>query len=208
MKTIDSLKEIERRAYRSTFDDGIYDIQFGLLLLILAWIPTLETVGISRFVGYALLILSVILIPWLGKRYITIPRMGAVEFGPKRKSRKLLLLWIGIGVVLLTLPVMIMIVGQDVSGRLGWPMIAMFVAPVLSIAVCFLDLPRLYIYAALLIACVVEAEFLLEHVGSPLNALISFGIPGGIISAIGILLLLTFVRKYPKPTPEVSHVNR
>ncbi len=95
MKTTDSLKEIERRAYRSTFEDGIYDIQFGLLFLIVACIPILEIVGISRLFGYSLLIISPILLPWLGKRYITIPRMGAVEFGPKRKSKMRLLLAIG-----------------------------------------------------------------------------------------------------------------
>jgi hypothetical protein len=207
MKTVDSLKELERRAYRSTFDDGIYDIQFGLIFLILALIPILQTVGISRFVGYALLIISPMLLPWLGKRFITIPRMGAVEFGPKRKSRRRLLLAIGAAVIILMLPLLIMIVGKGIPGRLGWSIIAMSAAPVLAIAVYFLDFPRLFVYLALLMFAVFESEILLEYVHSPFNTIISLGIPGAIIFAIGLTLLFKFMKKYPKPAPEVNHVS-
>jgi hypothetical protein len=206
MKT-ESLKKIERRAYRSTFEDGIYDIQFGLIFLILAWIPTLEVIGISRFIGYALLIISPILLPWLGKRYITIPRMGAVEFGQKRKSKRRLVLSIGAAVIILTLPVLIMIIGKGVPGRLGWPLIAVFAAPALVIAACLMEFPRLYLYAALLFAAVVESEALLDYVGESSTGLISFGIPGAIIFVLGLTLLFRFMKKYPKQVPEVNHAG-
>lgn len=207
MKTKDSLKEIERRAYRSTFEDGIYDIQFGLIFLILAWIPTLEVIGISRFIGYALLVISPILLPWLGKRYITIPRMGAVEFGPKRKSRRRLLLAIGAVVIIMTLPLLVMIIGKGVPGRLGWPLIAVFAAPALVVAASLLDFPRLYLYVALLFAAVVESEALLGYVGESSTALISFGVPGVFIFVLGLTLLFKFLKKYPKPAPEVNHAG-
>ena len=203
-----SLKEIERRAYRSTFDDGIYDIQFGLLFLILACIPILEAVGIGRWVGYAMLIISPLLLPWLGKRYITLPRMGAVEFGPKRKSRRMLILAIGVGVIILVLPLIIMILGRDVPGRPGWLLVALMPLPVLAVAIYFLDFPRLYIYLALLLFGVVESEFLLDYLSRMATAIISFGIPGLVISAIGYTLLFKFLMKYPKPAPEVDHADR
>lgn len=208
MKAPESLKEVERRAYRSTLNDGIYDLAFGFVFLILAWIPILEVAGVSRFVGYSLLIVFAALLPWLGKRFITIPRLGAVEFGTKRKSRKRLILAIGAAVLVLTLPVMIMIGKDDISGRLGWPMIGMFAAPLLVVTVMLLESPRLIVYASLLIAGIAEAEFLLSYVDSPLNALISFGIPGVIISAVGTTLLVKFIQKYPKTNSEVPHVVR
>ena len=207
MNTKDSLKQIERRAYRSTFEDGIYDIQFGLIFLILAWIPTLEIVGISRFIGYALLIISPILLPWLGKRHITIPRMGAVEFGPKRKSRRRLLLAIGAVVIIMTLPLLIMMIGKGIPGRLGWPLIMTFAAPVLVVGAYFLEFPRFYLYAALLFAAMVESEALLDYVGASSTALISFGIPGMFIFVLGLTLLFKFMKKYPKQVPEVNHAG-
>ena len=191
------LKEIERRAYRSIFADGIYDIQFGLIFLVFAFIGILEAIGVSRFIGYALLPIPLI-IPWLGKRFITIPRMGEVEFGEKRKKRKLIILIIAAVVLFLTLPLIIMIISQNQMGALGWKLIAIFAAPLFVLTVYTTDFPRLYIYAALLFASAAEAEFLLSSIGSPLNVILSFGLPGLIITAIGISFLINYVKTHPR----------
>jgi hypothetical protein len=207
MEKTESLKEVERRAYRSTFEDGIYDIQFGLLFLILAWIAILETIGISRFIGYSLLLIPIAL-PWPCKRYITIPRMGSVQFGPKRKSRRRLILVIAGLVIVLTLPLMIMFAADGGMGSMSWLMISALAFPVFVIAVYSMDFPRLYIYAALLVFGVVSSEFLVGYVGAPFNTIISFGLSGLIIFIVGLSLLVGFIRKYPKPTPEVNHAGR
>jgi len=75
------------------------------------------------------------------------------------------------------------------------------------VAIFAVDCPRLYIYAALLAATVAESEFLTSYVGTPFNALISFGIPGTAIIIYGISLLITFIKKYPLPAQEVPHVS-
>lgn len=206
MNPVESLKQLERRAYRSTFQDGIYDIQFGLLFIILAWIPLLEAVGVSRFIGYGLLAIPFILL-WLGKRYVTIPRLGAVEFGARRKTRSKLLLLIGAGVVVLMLPLIIMIIGQGISGPEGWMLVAAMALPVFVLGVYFLDFPRLYIYAAVLIAGVLQAEFLAAYVPTPFNSLISFGLPGVIIFLVGLSFLARFIRKYPRSNQEAPNVS-
>lgn len=203
MKTDDSLKKLERRAYRSTFNDGIYDIQFGLLFMVFAWIPVLEALGISRFYTYPLLLFPLI-VPPIGKRMVTIPRMGSVEFGQKRKSRKTISLIIGAFILVLTLPLIIMIYKDSISGQLGWTLVAAFAAPILVVAVYSMDFPRLYIYAALLIAGVVESEMLRSYVGAPYDAVISFGLPGFIILMIGIVMLYRFLRDYPKGNVEAG----
>lgn len=206
MNTHNSLKELERKAYRSTFEDGIYDILFGLIFLILALIPILEKAGISRFIGYALLLIPATL-PIIGKRLITIPRMGAVEFGRKRKSRNRLLLIVTVIVILLMLPIMISMMSQGFSGSMGWMVIALLALPVFIIAVYAMDFPRLWIYAALLLAGAVESEFLLRYMSSPHNTSISFGLPGAIILIAGLNLLVKFIQKYPKTTPEANHAG-
>ncbi|MFH2055172.1 MAG: hypothetical protein ABIJ61_04375 [bacterium] len=205
MKATESLKSIERRAYRSTFKDGVYDIAMGLVFLILAWIPTLESLGVSRFLAYALLIVPAGF-ALAAKRSLAVLRLGVVEFGPRRKTRRLWYLAIGGVVLILTLPLMIMIAARGIPAERLWLMIAAFAAPLVAIAVLALEFPRFFLYIALLFAGVVEAEFLLEYLGAPLNSIVSFGVPGLAILLIGISLLVKFLRDYPKQTGEATDV--
>lgn len=198
-----SLKEIERQAYRATFEDGIYDIVSGLLFLIFCLIPIFQSIGISRFVGYALLVIPAI-VPLLGKQYITIPRLGRVEFGQKRKQKAHITLIIAAVVLFLTLPLLFVISGGHMSGAFGWRLMAVFVAPFLLLTVFLADFPRLYIYAPLAMFSVLVNEFLLGYVESPLNALYSFGLPGTIITAFGVYLLFRFIRTHPLTETEYA----
>ena len=91
-----------------------------------------------------------------------------------------------------------MMAGQNSSGGLEWKLIVIFVLPLFVLAVYTTDFPRLYIYTALLIFSVVEAEFTLKLLGSPGNALLSFGLPGVIVTGIGVALLIRFIRTYPR----------
>lgn len=211
MKATDSLKQIERRAYRSTFEDGIYDIFFGLGFLMLGWIPVLRNLGVSRYYEY-LPFLTLPLILWLGKRYITIPRLGAVEFGPKRKTRRKLFLVVCAAFFFLTLPLLLMppfqTFGAHLSENVGLLLtVGMVAGPVVMAAAYFLDCPRMYIYAALLFFALPHSGFLYDFVGSPLNSLISMGLPGAAILIYGLTLLRNFMRKYPATTPEVNHAG-
>jgi len=42
-----NLKEIERRAYRSTFEDGLFDIFYGCLIILLGTTALIDKAGIS-----------------------------------------------------------------------------------------------------------------------------------------------------------------
>ena len=211
MTTADSLKEIERRAYRSTFDDGIYDTGFGLLFVILAWIPVLTTIGIPPSLGY---LIGILLIPAcvLAKRFITIPRLGAVEFGPKRKTKRKLLAILSLAIVFLVFPLPIMMGSRGFPGGMGGNLavpaaVGTIVALLIALAGYFLDYLRLYIYAAILVVTYPHAELLNDYIGAPLDSLVSLGVPGVIILIYGLSLLSRFVKKYPKPTVEVPHVG-
>ena len=204
MMTSISLKEVERRAYRSTFEDGLYDMPFGLVFLIIGWLPVLETLGVSRYLGYLLFLLPVLLPP-IAKRYVTIPRLGSVEFGSKRKQRSKYFLLAGGVVLFLTLPLLIMMIARDGLAVESWMAITLFAAPLVVLAVLSIDFPRMYLYAAVLAAAIVQSEFLLPIVGTPLNAILSFGLPGAAIFLFGLSLLMKFVTRYPKQTAAESH---
>src|SRR5512136_1802454 len=89
MVDILDLKQLERKAFRSTYQDGLWDIYMGIIV-----------VGISQYVyrpesGYSAINLIWFVLTfaigqsiyWAGKKYITIPRMGQVQFGAIRHQR-------------------------------------------------------------------------------------------------------------------------
>ncbi len=89
-----NLKELERRAYRSTFQDGLWDLYLAGLMAclgILGVIGLRDTETWVWLIGYTVLVGGVLGLFMLGKRYITVPRLGIAKFGPARKRRKLLL---------------------------------------------------------------------------------------------------------------------
>lgn len=211
METTNSLKEIENRAYRSIFEDGIYDILAAIMFFILAWISVLDYLELPTVYGY---LFGIILIPLgvLAKRFITVPRLGAVKFGVGRRKRKLYLL-IGCAVfIFLTLPIAptpsIGGAAAGLAGFSGIPLIVGFMmVPLIVLAAYFLDFPRLYIYALLISFGMIHSGFLSSWVGIPYNSLISFGVPGIIIFLYGLVLLLNFMQKYPKSSPEINHAG-
>lgn len=84
MSTTSDLGQLERRAWQSYHQDGLMEIAFGAILVSTFFGSVADQ---YRYIAYALLLLIGPCLA-LGKRWITAPRMGAVEFGPSRKSRK------------------------------------------------------------------------------------------------------------------------
>jgi hypothetical protein len=78
------LARIERRAWLSYHEDGLIDLAFGLLL-IFAFAGSVA--DRYRYAAYVLLLLVGPALAF-AKRKITVPRLGAVEFSPERKTRK------------------------------------------------------------------------------------------------------------------------
>jgi hypothetical protein len=211
MRTPYSIKEIEKRAYRATFDDGIYDILFGAAFLILAWISALSALGLPKLYGYGLVVILP-LIPLLGKKYISTPRLGAVEFGPRRTSKKRFVLVLCVAILFLQMPLLMKTGAVGFFAGMGENlkipvMAAMVIAPLLVLAAYFIDYPRMYIYAAVLFVSIPHAAVVYDFVGEPVNSLISFGLPGLAILAYGLVLLNQFTKKYPLPKPEANHAG-
>lgn len=85
------LVQMEHHAYLSYFQDGLIDMFLGALLLAM-WAHTLiPDTALPRGERYAILFCLQILcgaLFGLGKRYITIPRLGMVAFGPYRRIKE------------------------------------------------------------------------------------------------------------------------
>jgi hypothetical protein len=211
-----NLKEIERKAFRSTFQDGLWDLFLGLVLLILATAVLLSDSGISEARAMAALVAmqAVVLLAFIAaKKLITVPRMGLVKFGPKRKRkltkvRAVLLISVVMGAVLFIVALFSM------RNRPEWlnPALVLGAAwvanciVVFSLGAYFLDLPRLYAYGVLF-AMPVPGDFLLRELAERDLTFIAFGVPALVILVVGAVMFIRFLRQYQLPPKEVSNVN-
>jgi len=210
-----NLKEIEKKAYRSTFQDGIWDIFLGLTLLILAIGALLSNIGVTKGVHMTILIalLAVVFLAFIaGKKFITVPRMGFVKFGPKRKSkirksRIILLVSVVAGAVVFAAAALV--IRSYPSGRpklllllpAAWIVNAIIV---FSFLAYYLDCTRLYAYGVLFALPVPVDMVVKEFAGVNLSP-IAFAIPATVMLVIGTVLLVRFLRDYPFPSKEVCN---
>ncbi len=212
--TIFNLKEIEKKAFRSTFQDGIWDIFLFFLLLNLAVGALLSNSGVSE--GLTMTILAalaamIVLAFMTGKKRITIPRMGFVKFGPKRKRK----IWksritlvasclAGLLVFLAALAISYYPAGRP---KIAFLLPAAWVANsiiVFSLLAYNLDCSRLYIYGVLFALPVPVDMAVKELVGVNLIA-IALAVPAVIMLTVGTVLLARFLRDYPLLAQEVPN---
>jgi hypothetical protein len=208
------LKEIEKKAYRSVFNDGLWDLFTGMLILNLGMGPLFNYFFES--LGFLVVLISslvwntiTLLIFILGKKYITTPRVGYVKFGPKRKSKQLKLTIFLLGVFMVNLILFLL----RLTGIIDYSRIQPFLITLLlgfgifTIPFCvmayFLDFTRLYYYAFSGGLGFFLTDLLNPIVGNPLDVIIIFGSIGGIIVVIGLYFFIHFLKKYPLSKKEV-----
>jgi hypothetical protein len=212
-----NLNEIEKKAFRSTFQDGIWDIFLGLLLLNLSFGALLSNSGVSE--GLTIIILTalaavIVLVFIAGKKRITIRRMGLVKFGPKRKrkvwkSRIILLASVFAGLIVFLAA---LLVSYYPAGRskMVFLLPAAWVANsiiVFSLLAHYLDCRRLYLYG-ILFALPVPVDMAIKELAGVNLIPIALAVPAVIMLAVGAVLLNRFLRDYPLLSQEISNGNK
>ncbi len=213
--TMFNLKEIEKKAFRSTFQDGIWDIFLGLVLLILAVGTLLSNIGVTKGVHMTILISlqAVVVLGFIaGKKLITVPRMGFVKFGPKRKSkirksRIILLVSVLAGLVVFVAAALVIRSYPAGRPKLLLLLPAAWVANaviVFSFLAYYLDCTRLYAYGVLFALPVPVDMMVKEFAGVNLSP-VAFAVPATVMLVIGMVLLVRFLRDYPFPAKEMCN---
>ncbi|MEE8193566.1 MAG: hypothetical protein V3T74_12540 [Gemmatimonadales bacterium] len=186
-----NLKELERKAWQSFQQDGLMEVFLGALL-VLAFLAGIA--GEQRFFVYIVMLLLGPML-FLAKRYVTVPRIGQVQFGPKRKANQRLLAVVAVVAVGLTLALMLVVMRGSSWLRDNHVLISFglggMVALVFTAMAYLKDFPRLYIVGLLIGAAFTVTELL----DSPVPLLVV----GGIVLSVGLAILVAFVRKYPIP---------
>jgi hypothetical protein len=211
MSQYPNLKELERKAFRSTFQDGLWDLYLGGLLLFIYLINRLPDEA-----GQPLLRISIIFLGmmgiyalfWLGKRLITTPRLGRVKFGPERRRKKLTLglilgIFVLVNLALLALTIILnrdpalrealrtQLPGLQVTRLAMAAFIGLFVGSAIALIAYFNDFPRGYY-----IACVFAGGFFLtEWLDHP----VFFALAAALIILPGVVLLVRFIQEHPLP---------
>ncbi len=201
------LKDLEKKAWRSTFQDGLWDIYFGLLFMGMGIYTIPQLFGLEDTFSLILILMiwnfSAFGLFFIGKKLITIPRIGFVRFGKKRIIKKVklaifLFFMVGLNVIFLFLPFS----GLNIRLNAFTTMLiigTLFIMLPICVVAYFLQFERLYIIAIMGGLGLSLAELLRPIVGSPLHSIITFCTLGGIITAWGIVLFVRFLKEYPSP---------
>lgn len=196
------LKAIERRAFRATFQDGLWDIYLGLVFVAFGLGPVLRhTAGLSErsamIVHIGILAVALIMLIG-GKKYITMPRLGCVRFGPARK-RKLSRARIVLALSVVTGMIALVGVTGDDLGLTGLAILfAVNILVVLGALAYFMDFNRLFYYAVLWAISFPLGLLLEEHAGLGAAPTV-FLVTGGLAVVVGGVYFARFLRDYALP---------
>jgi hypothetical protein len=210
MSTQLNLKEIERKAFRSTYEDGLWDIYFGLIVICMSIFIYRPASGYSPTnIILALLAMSVAYsLFWAAKKYITAPRMGQVRFGDIRRKKKTTMAMFLSFVVLAQLIILGLttlgwlnpdvgagvnhfLKSQDLMDLTVALIGSLFVVVGMTLTAYFSDFPRGYFIAAMMALAV----FLMIYLNQPVYPILI----GALMIIPGAMLFFRFLKKYPLP---------
>ena len=205
-------KKAEKKIYQlAIFQDGIWDMQIGGMIMLFSFYPiTRRSLGVGWNLVLIFGLLAILLI--IGatlKRTVSTPRMGLVKFGKSQKTKLLTMRLIIFGIFLLTSALAITLIMQIFRPNWGantpeWLQLlgmdivfGLFAVAIFSVLSGVFRMWRPFLYGLLLGGSIVATGARSVYGGPEFNY--PFAIAGGVILAIGLGLLLRFVRTYPIP---------
>lgn len=211
-----NLKELEQKAFRSIYQDGLLDIYLGLIVICMTYFLFRQENGYGAWNIFLMLACVGLAysVFWAGKKFVTLPRMGQVTFGPLRRRKKITLAFLLGAIVAVQVVIVFLsmkgLVNADYSGKLSTlfdeqglerlivaELGSFFVGPAMILIAYFKDFPRGY-YIGILIAL---AVFLMILFNQPVYPLLI----GVLIILPGIVLFVRFLRRYPLQRGDVSN---
>jgi len=198
------LQAIEHKVFVSTQDDGLLEMQFGAVLIILGFTAYIDDTGIfNHYYGY-LLILASPLIVILGRRYITLPRLGHVRFGLERQKRQAKMTLILSASVLVGLLMFILgatgftSIPDDVRPYVLSAIIAGTIFLTLAAMGYFMNNRRFVVIGAIFAGSELSITILKLHTGliSPAGVALTTG--GVLITIMAAWVLARFLRDHPR----------
>lgn len=199
MTTPTSLKDLERRLFRASTQDGIIDIHIGCMLLIFSIAPLLSgTLG--DFWS------SAVFLPFWGLVYIGLrafrknhlhPRIGQVEFSAYRVKR---LKHLNLVILVFNLAAfgLGILAFFDLLNLPGWLPLSILLLIGFSLGGYMLESPRFYLYGILSALTPFLGEYLYQNHGFSHHGFpVVFGALAGGIILWGLFLMRRVIQTYP-----------
>ena len=205
------LKEIEKKAYKATLQDGLIDIEMGIVLIGMGINSAFYDLVPRLMNLLGILIVGIIAVTplFLGKKYIVSPRIGIIKFGPKRKAqKKKIIIFTLINTLILVIVLILTVTSVLQQIPLQGPALLLILGLVfatlpLSIMAYLMQFPRFYIYGLLIGFGIFFAEVSYLILGD-LGWSFTFILIGTAILLVGLAYLVKFLLKYPLPEKEVQ----
>jgi len=192
-----TLREIERKIWLRMFEHGLWDIALGSVFLsfglsILISFPPLTAIWVAA------------LYPSLrdAGRRLVIPRIGHVKFKARRQRANARLIGILSVSVVVGLMAFLFTAWASEGGAPGWALwirghfagvLGTMWGAMIVVTGWLVDFPRLYVYGALMVVALWTTDLAAGiHLGVSLTGV------GSIILCAGLILLVRFLRTYPK----------
>ena len=183
----------------SYFQDGLWDTLLGMFLI--SW-------GLAMHFDFAAFAGGLAVFLYFGvlglKRWLTYPRTGyaAIAEQERQKARMVIA-----GAVLFLLGMVVFLLFAT-GTRPEWLgeylifLLGVMLAVVVSLLAYWWKANHWYAYAALMVASAASHQWL--DLPRPLG----FALPGAVIAVSGLVMLVRFLRKYPRPAEEDSFGGR
>jgi hypothetical protein len=141
---------------------------------------------------------------YLGKRFITIPRTGMIQPGRKiqRRLTNLAIFMLILGLIAFLGILISRMVGSAFILDHPLGILGLVLAAGVALLAYLLNASRIYCYAAILFIAFAGGEILAGTITTFDAFALSVTIAGGLILLSGVIILLRFVRKYPRPAIE------
>ena len=206
-----NLKELEKKAWTSTFEGGIPDIGIGLILVV-AMICQIFNEN-SPYLYPLFIVPALFMI--VAVKYIAVPRIGLVKFS-KERNRKINRFIFIMTTLLIFLVTLTLTAGKWFLPELSITQIinnngAIIVGAIVFIIPCsvayFLNWDRMYLYAVLYTLSFALNEITIADTGVIASGAYAWLISGMMITVVGVVYLVRFLRRYPLPEKEVYDVS-
>lgn len=203
------MEKLEQKVFRSFFQDGLWDIYGGLIMLGFGiGMMTGKTIWNIVFIAMALILIVL-------RKRIVMSRMGNVRFSQTRemqvKRNKFIAVIVGVVFLLLGIFIMFLFSAGNIA---PWVMMILrgyflvifgaILAGVVSVAAYVIGVRRYYVYAALVFVAFTAGQ-LAERYSDSIDAGVMVTLAGFIIFIVGLIIFIRFLNKYPRqPTDELG----
>ncbi|NVM37075.1 MAG: hypothetical protein HWN81_15870 [Candidatus Lokiarchaeota archaeon] len=205
------LRKIEKNILKMAHQHGFFDLLIGFMVMGMGFAPFFRE-GLPSPYKYFLWPLILIIITYILTffiiKYVIQPRTGVAKPGPSLKSmkRKLFIVtFIQVAIHLIFVILLVIGIGSGIhiEGFMFMLIIGLFFLPIFAIIAYLMKYPRLYLIAILIWLAIFINELLYDPIDYRIRWLLSYGILGGIIFLMGLVIFIRFLKKYPLPKEEL-----